>query len=84
MLKKYVTTETVYAPPGNESICHIKLKNRSYESENRGSELGILTQERKFVQTQSLADAWILVHTFSLTVSARISNPGGTGVTINK
>ena len=45
VLKKYVTAATVYAPAGNECICHIKLKNRSCESEKRDSELGILTPE---------------------------------------
>ena len=84
ILQKYVTAEKLYAPGGHESICHIKLKPRAHRAENEINELGILTPERKFVQSHGLAMARTLVDASSSAVFARILNPGDSTVTINK
>ena len=84
LLQKFVTAEACYAPAGHEIICHIKFKNRAYASDGIVNELGILTPERKFVESHGLAVARTLVDTFSSVVYARILNPSDTTVKINK
>ena len=83
MLQQSVTTETIYIPAGHESICNFKLKHRSRVSETV-HDLGILTPERKFVQSHDLAVAKTLVDTSSSEVYARILNPGDTTVKVYK
>ena len=79
-----VTTETCFIPAGHESICDIKIKYRGQVFDGSDDNLGILTPERKFVQSKDLAVAWTLVDTSNSAVFARILNPGETTVKINK
>ena len=83
-LQKFVTTETCFIPAGHESICDIKIKYRGQVFDGSDDNLGILTPERKFVQSHGLAVARTLVDTSSSAVFARILNPGETTVKINK
>ena len=83
VLQQYVTTDTIYVPAGQESICNVRLKYQSHVAE-AVNDFGILTPEWKFVQSHGLAVARTLVDTSSSVVYARLLNPGETTVNINK
>ena len=83
-MQKLVTTETCFRPAVHESICDIKIKYRGQVFDGSDDNLGILTPERKFVQSHGLAVAGTHVDTSNSVVFARILNSGETTVKINK